>query len=182
MTAPIVSAAGNYPADLEADVLTDVGVVHVRPVRPDDAAALVTFHEALSNESRYLRFFGVHPHLSAAEVERFTTVDYVDRLALVVEADGALLAVGRFDRLGGTADAEVAFAVIDAYQCHGLGTLLLHRLAASAVDRGIDRFVAETLSDNLRMQKVFRESGFDVHAHFADGVVQIAFPILTAPS
>jgi RimJ/RimL family protein N-acetyltransferase len=166
-----------YPVDLEADVLTDCGVVHVRPLTPDDASALVTFHEALSPESQYLRFFNAHPHLTSAEVERFTHLDYAKRLALVVELDGALVGVGRYDRLAGTTDAEVAFVVADAYQCHGLGGLLLHQLAAAAADRGIARFVAETLPDNQRMRAVFRESGFDVDSRFDDGVVEVVFPI-----
>jgi RimJ/RimL family protein N-acetyltransferase len=110
-------------------------------------------------------------------VQRFTRVDYRDRLALVAEFDGQLIAVARYDRLAGTDKAEVAFVVADAYQCHGLGGILLHRLADAAIERGIESFVAETLAGNERMQAVFRESGFEVHSSFDGSVVNVAFPI-----
>src|ERR1700729_571535 len=107
----------NYPRELERKVvLSDSTRCNLRPIRPDDADLLVGFHRHLSPRSSYLRFFTYHPTLSASEVERFTSVDYVDRLALVVEVDGKLIAVGRFDRHVGTSEAEVAFVVADEYQ------------------------------------------------------------------
>ena len=46
---------------------------------------------------------------------------------------------GRYDRLPGTSEAEVAFVVADEHQGRGLGTLLLEHLAAAARERGITR-------------------------------------------
>lgn len=167
----------SYPQDLVAEVTTDFGLIVVRPIRREDAAALVAFHDRLSRESQYLRFFQAHPHLSPAEVQRFTRVDYEDRLALVAELDGDLIGVARYDRVAGTTEAEVAFVVADTYQCHGLGGMLLHRLADAAISRGITGFVAETLLENQRMQAVFRESGFDVHSRFDQNIVKVSFPL-----
>lgn len=172
-----------YPADLERVVRTQDGaVVRVRPIRPDDAAGLVAFHAGLSARSVYLRFFTFHPTLSLAEVQRFTNVDYVDRLALVVEHDSKIVAVGRFDRLPGTDSAEVAFVVADAYQGHGLGTLLADELAAAAWRRHITEFVADTLADNSGMLEVFHGTGFPVTASFVDGVVRVRYPIEPVPA
>ena len=170
-----------YPAELEADVASDLGALRVRPIRPDDAAALVAFHDGLSRQSQYLRFFTTHPHLSAREVERFTVVDYRNRLALVIQLGPDLIGVGRFDRLEGTSSAEVAFVVSDVYQHHGLASMLLRRLAAAAIERGIDRFFAETLPTNQAMLAVFRESGYQVSSRFDQGVVKVDFPITAAP-
>jgi len=166
-----------YPVELEADVPTSIGTVHVRPILPSDAEALVAFHEALSPQSQYLRFFTTHPHLSSAEVERFTRVDYDRRMALVAEVDGQLIGVGRYDRLEGSGEAEVAFVVADACQGHGVASLLLRHLAEAARARGINWFAAETLPDNRPMQAVFRHSGFEMHTTFGDGVVSFRFPI-----
>ena len=166
-----------YPAELEAEVTTSLGRLLFRPIRPGDAGALVRFHEGLSSESQYLRFFSTHPHLSAREVERFTVVDYRNRLALVIEKEEVLIAVARFDRLAGTTVAEVAFVVADAYHHHGLATMLLRRLARAALDRGVDRFYAETLPMNQAMLGVFRDSGFPVVSRFDRGVVKVEFPI-----
>src|SRR5680860_1010468 len=73
-----------YPADWEADVvLRDGGTAHLRPIAPSDADALQAFHMAQSERSTYLRFFAALQRLSDRDLERFTNVDYVDRVALI---------------------------------------------------------------------------------------------------
>ncbi len=169
---------GRYPGELEGDVETISGSkLHLRPIRPDDGARLTAFHEHLSSESVYRRFFFVHPRLSAKEVERFTHVDYVDRLALVVELDGRLLAVGRYERLADSKEAEVAFVVADEFQHQGIGTLLLEHLADAALDHGITTFSAQTLADNQAMLDVFMKSGFHVTTTRDYGTIRVQFPI-----
>ena len=98
-----------YPAAWEADVaVADGGVVHVRPIRPDDADRLVALHSRLSERTRYLRYFAPYPQLSERDLHHFTHVDHRDRVALVAVLGEDLIAVGRYDRITGTADAEVA--------------------------------------------------------------------------
>jgi GNAT superfamily N-acetyltransferase len=167
-----------YPAELVGEVTTRVGTkISVRPIRPDDGPALVDFHQHLSARSVYRRFFSVHPNLSVAEIERFTCVDYVDRLALIAHDDDRLIAVGRYDRTLGTPEAEVAFVVADEFQHHGIGTFLLERLADAAWHCGITTFVALTQAENREMLGVFVDSGFDVSTSFEDGVISIRFAI-----
>jgi GNAT superfamily N-acetyltransferase len=167
-----------YPDEMEGRVrLEDGSLAAVRPIRPDDGDALMDFHEHLSGETVYRRFFNAHPHLRPAEVERFTHVDYQDRLALVTEVGGRFSAVGRYDRIPATDQAEVAFVVADALQGHGLGALLLEHLAVAARRRGVATFVAHTLGTNYPMQKVFRHAGFRCSQRWADGVVEVSFPI-----
>jgi GNAT superfamily N-acetyltransferase len=166
------------PAGLENRVVIRGGsVLTLRAIRPDDAPRLVDFHEHLSPRSIYRRFFFVHPKLSAAEVERFTRVDYLDRFALVAEDDGQLRAVGRYERIAGTTEAEIAFVVTDDYQHHGIGTVLLEQLAQAAWGSGIKTFVAYTLSDNREMIDVFMNSGFKVSTSSEDGTTTVRFPI-----
>lgn len=168
----------NYPGEFERDVVNDDGTrYHVRPIRPDDAAKLVDFHRHLLPHSVYLRFFTFHPELSKAEVERFTCVDYVMRLALVVEVDDRLIAVGRFDRRPGDTEAEVAFVVSDEFQHHGIGSLLLDELVRAARERGITTFRAETLYENRTMLDVFRHAGFPTTSSIEYGTVTLRFPI-----
>jgi GNAT superfamily N-acetyltransferase len=173
-----VDGISRYPFELVDDVETRTGVtVHLRPIRPDDDSCLTEFHEHLSPQSVYRRFFFTHPRLSPAETEKFTHVDYVDRLALVAEYGDRLAAVGRYDRIPGTADAEVAFIVADDFQHQGIGTILLERLAGAAWKKGITAFVAETLSENREMLEVFRRSGFHVTSSTSYGTVSVRFPI-----
>ena len=122
----------DYPSELERDVVSDGYLrYHVRPIRPDDAPRLVAFHNDLLPRSVFLRFFTFHTELSPKEVERFTCVDYVNRLALVAEIEDRLIAVGRYDSAPGDTEAEVAFVVADDFQHHGIGALLLDELARS---------------------------------------------------
>ena len=168
----------DYPEEMVSDVVTQMGTpLHVRPIRPDDAPLLVDFHRRLSLRSVYRRYFYVHRNLSAAEVERFTHVDYVNRLALVAEDDHGLVAVARWDRIRDTSDAEVAFVVADQYQNHGVGTMLLEQLAAAAWQRGITAFVATTLAENREMLNVFANSGFPVTTAWEHDTVSVRFPI-----
>ncbi len=175
MIVPMSTVAG-YEADV---VLADGGTVHLRPIQADDAAALVTFHDSLSEQTIYFRFFTFHPHLSEREILRFTQVDGVDRVAIVATLAGSIVAVARYDRLAMTDSAEVAFVVADQHQGRGLGTLLLEHLAAAARTNGITRFVAETLAQNRRMVGVFQDAGFQVTTTFepGGGVLRIEFPI-----
>lgn len=168
----------DYPRHWEADVvLSDGGTVHLRPIVPDDAERLVAFHARLSERTRYLRYFGPYPRMPKRDVERFTTVDHHDRVALVAMLGDDIVAVGRYDRLTGTDSAEVAFVVEDAHQGRGLGSILLEHLAAAARERGLRRFVAEVLAENTQMLRVFRDAGYRTSRALEGGVLHLVFPI-----
>ncbi len=167
-----------YPFGLEVDEpLRDGSTVRFRPIRPSDGDALVAFHDGLSAQSVYRRFFFMHPHLTRDEVERFTHVDYADRMAYAVFDGARMVGVGRYERLPDTTEAEVAFVVTDDHQHVGIGSLLLDHLADVARDHGVATFVAQTLSDNRDMLGVFLSSGFQVATTTASGTVTIRFPV-----
>ena len=175
-TAPELPA--DYPVEWEADVLlTDGRTAHLRPVRPDDADDLVRFYDRVSAESKYLRFFAPYPRLSRADVQRFTRVDYDNRVALVIRLADEMIAIGRYDKVARD-QAEVAFLVEDAHQGRGIAQLLLEHLAEAARERGITRFLAEVLPQNRRMVKVFADAGYHVTKDVDDGVIAVDFPIL----
>jgi acetyl coenzyme A synthetase (ADP forming)-like protein len=166
------------PVHWESDVvLVDGGTVHVRPIRPDDGSALIAFHEGLSEDTVYSRFFSAKPRLSAAEVEHFTHVDHDVRVAFVAELGDRIIGVARYDRTAHEREAEVAFVVADEHQGRGIGTVLLEHLASAAREQGINRFVAETLPSNRQMLEVFQAAGFDEKARYADGVVHVELAI-----
>ena len=169
---------GIYPEELEADVTVATGAVfQLRPIRSDDAEKLVAFHARLSFDSIYRRYFSLHPELSDDEVRHFTQVDYVDRLALVIENGEELVAVGRYDRCPQSRTAEVAFVVRDDYQHLGLGHRLLNALARAASDRGITTLTAETLFSNHDMMSVFRHSGFPITTTSEFGEISVRLEI-----
>lgn len=169
---------GAYPPSWETDVvLADGHTVHLRPIVPADADALVRFHERQSAESIYFRYFSPRPRLSSREVVHFTTVDHHDRVAFVALALGEIIAVARYERYRGSDTAEVAFFVDDEHHGRGLASVLLEYLAAAALERGIRRFSATTLPNNRRMLGVFQSAGYEVVSRLDDGVVEVAFDI-----
>jgi hypothetical protein len=68
----VTSAPAAYPSELETEVATrDGSLVHIRPVRPDDADRLLAFLQALPREDRYMRFFslGGDPEVAGARLQ-----------------------------------------------------------------------------------------------------------------
>ena len=151
--------------------------MHLRPIRPSDADALVRFHAGLSQRTRYLRYFSAYPRIPERDLLRFTNVDHHDRVAFVAELGGEIIAVGRYERHAGTDEAEVAFVVADAHQGRGIGSVLLEHLAAAAREVGIRRFVAVVLAENVGMIRVFRDAGYETTRHIEYGEVTLEFDV-----
>ncbi|MBF6284743.1 GNAT family N-acetyltransferase [Nocardia cyriacigeorgica] len=163
-----------------ADVLaSDGGVVRLRPITPDDAERLQQFHAALSDRTRYLRYFGPYPRISPKDLYRSTHVDHHNRVGLVAELGESIIAVGRYELLERTGPraAEVAFVVADGHQGRGLGSILLEHLAGAAAENEIETFVAEVLAENTVMVTVFREAGYQVERSRDGSVLHLEFAI-----
>ncbi|MGI9610938.1 MAG: GNAT family N-acetyltransferase [Acidimicrobiia bacterium] len=174
----------DYPSEYEVDVvLRDGGGAQVRPIKPEDSGLIRDFFAALGPESRYFRFFRIKEDLNAAEVEYFTNVDYVDRMALVALIDGRMVGVSRYDRdQTETRTAEVAFAVADSEQGRGLGTQLLQLLTNHARANQVAQFRAFVLSENRQMMRLFRNTGYELKRTVEDGVFTVDFPVASSAS
>ncbi|HEX9160274.1 MAG TPA: GNAT family N-acetyltransferase [Thermoanaerobaculia bacterium] len=170
--------AAAYPAHFESDVVLRNGrTLHIRPVRPEDSAALLDFYRGMSKDSLYMRFFDVRTPESAVH-DSPTTVDYVGEFGVVGELGGSLAGIAHYFRSRRDPRiAEVAFAIADRAQGFGIGTHLMQKLADIARTHGIDEFRAETLPENQKMLDVFLLSGFDVKSRSSDGAVHVSFPI-----
>lgn len=173
----------DYPDRWESDVvLSDGGTMSVRPIRPSDAERIVQFHERQSPESIYFRFFSPRPVLSERDVERFTQVDYVDRMAFIGLIGEDLVGVARYDRHRARSDAEVAFFIDDRHHGRGMATVLLEYLAAAAREVGISGFTASVLPHNRKMLGVFTQAGFTARSHFEEGVIEVELGIEPTPA
>jgi acyl-CoA synthetase (NDP forming)/RimJ/RimL family protein N-acetyltransferase len=175
---PDASASYHYPPQWEADVVVaDGGTVHLRPITPDNADALVAFHGSLSVRTRYLRYFSAYPTIPKRDLIRFSQVDHQNRVALGAWLGHELIAVGRFDRLEDVETAEVAFVVADAHQGRGIGSALLEHLAEAARELGLKRFEALVLAENAQMMRVFLDAGFQPTRQIDGGEVTLDFDI-----
>jgi acyl-CoA synthetase (NDP forming)/GNAT superfamily N-acetyltransferase len=161
------------------DALTmDGRIVRVRPVRPDDQAAIRALYARASPESRYLRFFGAGAAWDD-EVRRLVRPADADHIALLAEHDATVVAVASYERIG-TDTAEFAVLVDDARQGEGIGTLVLEHLAAGARRAGIAELVGDVLSANTRMLRVSGGLAPGIHRSYGPdhGVVRVRVPTL----
>lgn len=152
MTAPMTA----YPAELEREItLRDGARLRLRPIRSDDQDRLIAFHDRLSRQTAYQRFFSVMRRLPPDWAHWLANVDYQRRLALLAEHGEAgapeLVGVARYESTDQQDTAEIAFVIQDDWQNRGLGTILLDALLAAAEARGIRRFRAYVLAGNARM-------------------------------
>lgn len=140
----------------------DARRLEIRPICADDKAALIEAFERFGPESRYRRFLSPHDRLSASELRYFTEVDHHDHEAVVaVESDsGQGVGVARYVRSTENPKvAEVAVAVVDDWQRHGVGTRLVAALAERARAEGIEQFSALVLADNALMLNLLNDLG-----------------------
>jgi len=167
--------------DYREDVtLKDGTRVVLRMVRPSDREHLRRGFARMSPKSRYFRFFTAKESLSEEELRRLTEVDGENHVAIGAvrpgnDGDGEGLGIARFFRLRDEPDvAEPAIAVVDDFQGRGLGTLLLHRLGAAAMERGITCFRCEVLADNQRMRSILEKASPDAwFARPVGGIVEL---------
>ena len=148
------------------EMLRDGRRLEIRALQPGDRGALEAAVGRMSDESIYRRFFAPKRHFSDREVEFFTNVDFVSHVALVAvleEGGDELIVGGARYVVTEPGVAEVAFSVDDAHQGQGIGGLLMRHLAAIARQSGLKRLIAEVLSSNAAMLKVFEKSGLRAH-------------------
>jgi len=166
----------------EEAVLDDGTQIHIRLMRPDDKALLLSAWERLSPESRYRRFFAVKTSLTADEVRYLTEVDNVNHVAIGASCmrDGAEIALGvaRFIRLADRPDvADAAVTVVDDFQRKGLGRLLLSRLVGAARERGIERFSCDILATNEAMRGLLHSMAPDSTERADGSTITIEMPL-----
>jgi RimJ/RimL family protein N-acetyltransferase len=136
---------------------TSTSDVRLRPLERGDSAAVLTVFAGMSPRSRALRFLTPKPQLTRADLQRLTAVDEHDHVAVVAASARDLRPIGiaRFVRDTLLPDsAEVAVAVVDAWQNRGVGTMLLGALSRRAVQLGVTRLTAVVSSDNVAVDRL----------------------------
>jgi CRP-like cAMP-binding protein len=151
-------AAGARPVHAN---LRDGTPILLRPLLPSDRDGIAAAIREMSAESLRRRFFSAGQPTDRV-IDYLVSIDYVNHFAWLVldehvQTEG--WATARYVRLRDTPDcAELAFAVRDAHQGRGLGSLLLGAIGAAASVGGIREFTASLLSDNAPMRAVFTKA------------------------
>jgi GNAT superfamily N-acetyltransferase len=162
--------------------LADGARLRVRPIVPADREPLADAFDRLSDRSRRQRFLAPKPRLSARELDYLTDVDHVTHEALVAidETTGDIVGVGRYATgSAGSAAADMALAVVDAWQRRGIGHALAVRVVERARANGITRLTGTALADNLLVRALLDRLGFRVRSVSA-GVVEVELDVLPA--
>ncbi len=159
-----------YPARYVQEFESKSGMQFtVRPIRPEDEPKMVQFHQKISEESVYLRYFRSFNLSQRTEHERLTRICFVDydrTIALVIDwqnpktGETEIVAGGRLTRMPNPEEAEFAMLVRDDFQRQGLGTQMLRCLLQFGRDEGIKRVVAWMLNENSGMLTVCKRLGF----------------------
>ena len=161
-------------------ILRDGSTLRLHAPEQEDGPALLAFFEALSPESAFQRFHGF-PSLAPELVEPFLAPDWRERGSLIGSlgqgAEARIVALASYVRLRDPTSAEVAFAVADELQGHGVGTRLLEQLSAFAAREGIEQFLAIVMAGNRPMLRVFEDAGFRLARQIEGGEIEVRLDI-----
>src|SRR5215469_1669602 len=145
--------------------------VIIRPIRAEDEPLMVKFHQGLSDESVYLRYFQ-HVRLSDRtaheRLARVCFLDYDREIGLLAEyrdpstKDTRIVAIGTLQKLFPKSEGEVAVLVSDNYHGQGLGKELIARLVSFARDEQLQVVSATTMVENYAMTTIFERLGFQL--------------------
>jgi acetyltransferase len=144
-------------------------VVLIRAIRPEDEPMMVKFHETLSDQSVYYRYFtamSLKQRTGHARLARLCFIDYDREIALVavhddpVTGQSEIIGVGRLCKAHGKNEAEFAVVVSDRWQRRGLGTILLRQLVEIGRAEHFARITGTVLAENHAMRRVCERVGF----------------------
>ncbi len=181
-----------YPADyLKPWKMKDGNPVTIRPIRLEDEPMMVKFHETLSMNTVYSRYFFYMKLSTRTKHERLARICAIEpehEMVLVVKlmphsyrlarrsmGKTEIVAVGRLNRLKASNYAEIAVLVSDRYQGLGLGTELLNRLLHIGHRANLDHVIAQLLPANTVMKRINEKLDFPVQHLFEDGLVKANF-------
>ena len=138
----------------------------IRPLRVQDAAALRSFFERLSPESRYARFQYVVKEVSPELLRMLVVADPRSHVALAAFQGDDVVGEARYVRQGER--GEFALAVADGWRRRGVGRRLFQSLLDYARQDGLKSLDGEVLAWNDTMLGFVEQAGFRVRPHPED--------------
>ncbi len=171
-----------YPRELETQLSWQGLPLTLRPIRPEDGAAHLDFFHALTPDDVRYRMFVRVRELDAAQLARFTQIDYDREMAFIAtrtRPDGRAetLGVARVVADPDNVSAEFAVTVRSDLKGQGLGQLLMERLIAYCRSRATREIVGEALPQNTRILNLARKLGFEITATGEDGTRHLRLPL-----
>ena len=170
-----------YPTQYVAPWTAPDGLaVTIRPIRPEDEPLIVRFHEKLSENTVYLRYFQslkLSQRIAHERLTRICFIDYNREMALVADykdpetGEPEIIAAGLLNRLYGGDEVEFSLLVRDEFQRRGLGTEILRQLVAIGRVEQMRCISAVVLPQNHGMLRICEKLGFHTYYAEADRVI-----------
>jgi acetyltransferase len=170
-----------YPTQYVAAWTAPNGLaVTIRPIRPEDEPLIVRFHEKLSENTVYLRYFQslkLSQRIAHERLTRICFIDYNREMALVADykdpetGEHEIIAAGLLNRLYGGHEVEFSLVVRDEFQRRGLGTEILRQLVAIGRVEQMRCISAVILPQNHGMLRICEKLGFHTYYAEADRVM-----------
>ena len=160
-----------YPYQYLKPLILKNGVpATLRPIRPEDEAMMVEFHENLSENSVYMRYFQslkLDQRVAHNRLIRLCFIDYRREMAIVAESRDSsgrsrILGVGRLSRPFQKNEMEFSLLVADPWQKQGLGFEILSQLIAIGKAEGLKRVIGSILPENAAMKAICGRLGFKI--------------------
>jgi len=177
---PIGEGAKNYPYQFETHKKVGDKDIFFRPIKPTDEMLEREFFYNLSSETIYFRFFQKLKALPHDKLQKYTTIDYFNEMAIVglVGEPGMekMIGIGRYIVDHSDGFGEVSFVLADEYQSHGIGTFILNYLVEIALQRGISGFKADVLAANKKMLATFAKLPYKMETEIEEDVYSLRIP------
>lgn len=146
---------------IRAATLKNGSTVQLRPIRPEDAASIITLVKEMSPESRYFRFMHAVNELSPQMVAQFTKLDYDRQMALVAtDNEDDIIGVSQYVMSSDRQTGEFAISISEQWKGQGLASTLMKLLLEHAKTQGLQSLQGDVLLSNGPMQALMASLGF----------------------
>lgn len=165
-----------FPAVWQRDVvLQDGETVRLRPVVPEDEAAIKHLLDHTDAGDLHSRFLGAIKEFPHPFVARLTQLDYARAMAFAAVAPGSgeILGVSRLHSDSQYRTAEYAVLVRSDRKGHGLGWALMTELIRYAKSEGLLELHGDVLQSNDGMLQMCRALGFQVGSDPEDPAIAL---------
>jgi len=135
----------------------------MRQLTPRDAEVYLKFFNRLDPPTIRCRYGHMVSQLTLDTARQIASLDptWEPALAIFLEDESRIVALGRFHANPSTLSAEMAVVVDTSMRRLGLGRVLMESLIQQAEQRGLAQLHAYVVTQNAPVQKLLQTLGFD---------------------
>ncbi len=174
-----------YPAGLEEKRKTGEQIITYRPAKAVDTRRIQEHFYNLDKEDVISRFFYERTRFMHSDMEKMLETDYVRNLTLLAVTGkfgfGSVIGIGAYYLENDNNMAEVAFSVSREWQGKRIASVLLHKLAEAAREKGINGLVAYTATSNDGMIRLFYQLPYKIRKKRENGTFALSCRFDEAP-